>query len=180
MPKQEKLDAVSEYKGLIEESDAVILSDYQGLTVDQMNRLRRLLREKSVRYLIAKNTLLKIAADSFGGDYENLEPYWKGPTAVAFSKGDPTVGARAIYDFAKEIKKENKDLGKPDLKAGIVDGILYDKSMIDQLAQLPGRDELIAKVVGSISAPLSELVGTLDGVIREFVVTIDAIAAAKN
>lgn len=175
MPKPEKIELVAKLKDHMEASNAVLLSDYAGLTVEQMNALRKSLRESSVKYLIAKNTLFKIAADSVGGEYANLAKHWKGPTAVAFSQGDPTVGAKLLYEFAKA----NKETEKPVFKIGLVDGTIFDQADLERLAQLPGREELLAKVVGAISSPLSSLVGTLDGILREFVVTIDGIAKAK-
>lgn len=175
MPKPEKVELVAKLKEHMEASNTVLLSDYAGLTVEQMNALRKSLRESSVKYLIAKNTLFKIAADSVGGKYAELDNYWKGPTAVAFSQGDPTVGAKLLYEFAKA----NKETEKPTFKVGLVDGSVFGPDELMKLAQLPSRDELIAKVVGAIASPLTALVGTLDGVLREFVCTIDAVAKAK-
>ena len=172
MPKAEKVELVNKLKEQMEASTTMLLSDYAGLTVDQMTKLRKTLRENDVKFLIAKNTLLKIAADSIGGEYGKFADYWKGPTAVAFSEGDPTVSARLLYKFAKDNKK-------PVFKAGLVDGIIYDNVKLEQLAKMPGKDELLSKVVGVIVSPLTSLVGTLDGILREFVVTIDGIAKAK-
>jgi len=172
MPKPEKVELVNRLKEHMESSNTMLLSDYAGLTVEQMNALRKNLREAEIKYLIAKNTLFKIAADSIGGEYSKLADSWKGPTAVAFASGDPTACAKVLYEF----KKKNE---KPVFKSGIVDGMVYDEAQLERLAQLPGKDELLAKIVGAISAPLSELVGTLDGVFREFIGTVDAIAKAK-
>jgi len=176
MPKPEKLELVAKLKEQMEASNAMLLSDYAGLTVEQMNALRKSLRENSVKYLIAKNTLFKIAADSVGGEYANLAEHWKGPTAVAFSQeGDPAVGAKLLYEFAKA----NKATHKPAFKVGLVDGTIFGQAELERLAQLPSRDELLSKVVGAISSPMTALVGTLDSILREFVLTIDAIAEAK-
>jgi large subunit ribosomal protein L10 len=175
MPKPEKIELVAKLKEHMEASNTVLLSDYAGLSVEQMNALRKSLRENRVKYLIAKNTLFRIAADQAGGKYAELDSYWKGPTAVAFSQGDPTVGAKLLYEFAKA----NKENDKPTFKVGLVDGSIFNPADLEQLAQLPSRDELVARVVGSISSPLTALVGTLDGILREFVCTIDAIAKAK-
>lgn len=172
MLKPEKVELVGKLKERMEGATTMLLSDYQGLTVEQMDKLRRTLRENEVKYLIAKNTLLKLAADSIGGEFGSLAAHWKGPTAVSFSTGDPTLPARLLYDFAKDNEK-------PLFKAGIVDGVAYDKDQIEQLAKLPSKDVLIAMVVGAIGSPLSSLVGTLDGILRELVGTVDAIAKAK-
>jgi large subunit ribosomal protein L10 len=172
MPRPEKVQMVSQLRERMEASSAMLLSDYAGLTVEQMNKLRRNLRENQVTFLIAKNTLLKLAAESIGGEYGNLAEHWKGPTAVAFSAGDPTVPARLLYEFAKDNEQ-------PVFKAGLVDGVVYDKTELERLAKLPARDVLLGNVVGAISSPLAALIGTIDGVMREFVGTVDAIARAK-
>jgi large subunit ribosomal protein L10 len=172
MLRPEKEEMVSKLKEQMESSTAMLLSDYAGLTVEQMNKLRRDLRSNQIRFLIAKNTLLKIAADSVGGEYGRLADYWKGPTAVAFSEGDPTVPTRLLYEFAKNNEK-------PQFKVAVIDGVIFDKSQLEQLAKLPGRDELLARVVGGITSPLTSLVVTLDGILRELVGTVDAIAKAK-
>lgn len=173
MPKPEKVDLVAKLKDVMGSSTTVVLSDYQGLTVEQMNQLRKNLREKKVRYLIAKNTLFRKAASELGGAYAQLDTHWKGPTAVAFAEKDPTTAAKVLFDFAKD----NKDL--PALRAGVVDGQIYESADLVKLAKLPGREELLARVVGCINAPLTNLVGTLDGLLRGLVFTIDGIAKAK-
>ncbi|MBU1318078.1 MAG: 50S ribosomal protein L10 [candidate division Zixibacteria bacterium] len=175
MPKPEKIELVAKLKEQMEASNAVLLSDYAGLTVEQMNALRKSLRESSVKYLIAKNTLFKIAADSVGGQYAKLADHWTGPTAVAFSQGDPTIGVKLLYEFAKA----NKATQKPAFKVGLVDGTIFGQAELEQLAQLPSRDELLSRVVGVILSPMTALVGTLDSILRELVLTVDAIAEAK-
>lgn len=172
MLRPEKEELVKKLKERMESSTSVLLSDYAGLTVEQMNKLRRTLRENQVRYQIAKNTLLKLAADSIGGGFDNLADYWKGPTAVAFSSGEPTVPARLLFEFAKENEK-------PVFKVGLVDGVVYDSAQLETLAKLPSKDVLLGRIVGAVTSPLTSLVGTLDGVMREFVGTVDAIAKAK-
>ena len=172
MLRPEKEELVKRLKERMENSTSVLLSDYAGLTVEQMNKLRRTLRENQVGYQIAKNTLMKLAADSIGGEFSNLADYWKGPTAVAFSTGEPTVPARLLFEFAKGNQK-------PVFKVGVVDGVLYDGSQLELLAKLPSKEVLLGRVVGAVTWPLTSLVGTLDGIIREFIVTVDAIARAK-
>jgi large subunit ribosomal protein L10 len=159
----------------MESSSAMLLSDYSGLTVDQMTALRKTLRENNTKLVIAKNTLMKKAAQSLGGNYAGLDTYWKGPTAVAFCMTDASASAKVLFNFGKE----NKVNEKPKLVAGFVDGVVYSKAQVDLLAQLPPRAELLATVVGSICAPMSSLVFTLNGILRELVGTIDSIADAR-
>jgi len=174
MPKPEKVELVASLKERIEGTTAMILSDYQGLTVEEMNDLRRKLRENEVDYVVAKNTLFKIAASEVGGAYAELADWWKGPVAVAFSNY-PVAPAKTLYEYAKD----NKRIDKPVLKVGIIDGVVMDVDKLEEIAKLPPLEEIMARIVGAITSPLSGLVGTLDGVMREFIVTIDQIAEAK-
>jgi len=174
MPKPEKVELVASLKERMEGANAMILSDYQGLTVEEMNELRRKLRESEVDYVVAKNTLFKIAANEIGGSYAELADWWKGPIAVAFSEHQ-VAPAKTIYEYAKD----NKRIDKPVLKVGIIDGAVMDVDKLEEIAKLPPLNEIMAKIVGAVTSPLSELVGTLDGVMRGFVVTIDQIAEQK-
>ncbi len=171
LKRSEKDEMVEELGSLFEESNNIFVTDYLGLNVSQITEFRKQLREGNIKYRVAKNTLLKIAAQNKG--YEEMVPYFKGPTAVAFGVDDPTVPAKAINEFFKKN-------GKPEVKAFYADGILYQSDRLKELADLPSKDELIAKIVGTIGAPLTNLVGTLDGLIREFCLTIDQIAKQKE
>jgi len=171
MRRPEKEKMVDELGQLFQESGNVFVTDFLGLNVAQVTEFRKNLRESNIKYRVAKNTLLRLAAKEKG--YDNLIDYFQGPTAIAFGVDDPTIPAKAIYDF-------NKKHGKPEVKAFIADGILYTSERLKDLAELPSKDELIARVVGIISAPLTALVGTLDGIIREFCVTLDQIAEQKG
>lgn len=174
MPKPEKVELVAQLKERMEGANAMVLSDYQGLTVEEMNDLRKKLRESDVDYVVAKNTLFKIAASEVGGKYAELADWWKGPIAVAFSEY-PVAPAKTLYEFAKD----NKRIDKPVLRVGIIDDVVMDVDRLEEIAKLPSLDELMARIVGSIASPLSGLVNTLDGVLRGFVVTIDQIAQSK-
>ncbi len=171
LKRPEKETMVDELGALFEESGNIFITDYLGLNVAQITEFRKSLRDNNIKYRVAKNTLLKLAAKSKG--YEDLVKYFQGPTAIAFGADDPTVPARIIFEF-------NKKNNKPDVKAFWADGVLYPSERLKELAELPTRDQLIAQLVGVISAPLTNLVGTLDGVIREFCVTLDQIAKQKE
>jgi large subunit ribosomal protein L10 len=171
LKRSEKEEMVEELGSLFEESNNIFVTDYLGLNVSQITEFRKQLREGNIKYRVAKNTLLRIAAKNKG--YEEIVPYFEGPTAVAFGVDDPTVPAKTINEFFKKN-------GKPEVKAFYADGILYQSDRLKELADLPTKDELIAKIVGTIGAPLTNLVGTLDGLIREFCVTIDQIAKQKE
>ncbi|MBD3383047.1 MAG: 50S ribosomal protein L10 [candidate division Zixibacteria bacterium] len=175
LKRSEKEDVVQELGELFDNSQSIFVTDYLGLTVEQMTDLRKKLRDNEIKYRVAKNTLLRIVAKQKG--YEKLVDFFTGPTAIAFGTEDPTVPAKTLYDFKKDIAK---DVGKPEVKAFFADGVIYDADKLKELAELPSKEELIAKVVGSIGAPLSNLVGTLDGLLRELCVTIDQIAQQKE
>jgi large subunit ribosomal protein L10 len=146
---------VAEIKEKLEKSQAVILSDYQGLTVEEDTQLRKNLREAGIEYKVYKNTLVTIAAKELGLD--GIAEYLAGPVSIAFGYDDATAAARILNDFAKDHKKL-------ELKAGIVDGEVYDKAKIEQLASIPSKEVLIAKLLGSIKAPLSNLAYLLSAI----------------
>lgn len=146
---------VQEIKEKLEKAQAVVLAKYQGLTVEQDTELRKQLRDAGVEYKVYKNTLTLLAAKELGlGD---LEGYLEGPVSIAFGYDDVTAPARILNDFAKTHKKL-------ELKGGVVQGEIYDTAKIAQLATIPSKDILIAKLLGSIKAPLSNLAYLLNAV----------------
>ena len=137
---------VAEIKEKLEKAQGVALANYQGLTVEEDTMLRKSLREAGVEYKVYKNTLVTLAANELGlGD---LVQYLEGPVSIAFGYEDATAPARVLNNFAKDHKKL-------ELKAGIVDGIVYDKAGVEKLATIPSKEVLIAKLLGSFKAPLS-------------------------
>jgi len=152
---------------MFESSDTFFITDYQGLNVANMTDLRTKLRGSNVQYLIAKNTLMKIAVKEAG--YDNLDKFFTGPTAVAFTSADAAAAAKVLNESFKTHKL-------PIMKAFMVEKDLYDGSEIKRLADLPTREILLSQVVASVEAPFSALVGSLDGFFRELVGSIDAVA----
>ena len=146
---------VVEIKEKLEKAQAIILADYQGLTVEEDTQLRKNLREAGVEYKVYKNTLVKIAAKEL--NIEGIDAYLEGPVAIAFGYEDVTAPARILYDFSKDHKKL-------ELKAGVVEGQFYDKASIEQLASIPSKEVLIAKLLGSIKSPLSKLAYLLSAI----------------
>ena len=144
--RQLKEAKVAEIKEKMEKSQAIILSEYQGLTVEEDTELRKKLREAGVEYKVYKNSLVTRAANELGlGD---VVQYLEGPVSIAFGYEDATAPARVLNNFAKDHKKL-------ELKAGVVEGQFYDKDSIEQLASIPSKEVLIAKLLGSFKAPLS-------------------------
>jgi large subunit ribosomal protein L10 len=171
MPKPEKIKAVENIRKYLEESDSIFVTDYSGLNVADITVLRKNLRENSVRYLVAKNTLMRIAAKDAGHD--GITEYLEGPTALAFGKEDPALLAKILYDSYKEKEK-------PVVKAFVVENQLFPGSEVVRLAELPSKEVLLAHLVFSIESPLSSVVSSLDGVFQELLATLEALAKSKE
>ena len=171
MPRPEKIDAVEKISKLFDESNSFFITDYQGLNVPDMTILRKKLRDSNIRYLVAKNTLYKLAASKSG--LKDFDEHFTGPTAVAFASDEPSVAAKLLYESYKE-----KEL--PRIKVFVVDEQVYLGDDIKRLAELPSREVLLSQVVASVEAPLSNLVSTLDAFFTELVRTLDALGEKKK
>lgn len=153
--RQMKEAKVSEIKEKMEKAQSVIFARYQGLTVEEDTELRKNLREAGVEYKVYKNTLTNLAAKELG--YDGICNILEGPLSMAFGYDDPTAPARILNDFAKTHKKL-------ELVAGIIQGEIYDETQVKQLASMPPREVLIAKLLGSFKAPLSNLAYLLNAI----------------
>ncbi len=171
MPKPEKLQAVAEMKELFQSAGSLFITDYQGLNVADMTGLRKELRDSGVRYLIAKNTLMRIAAKEAG--VEGLDEFLVGPTAVAFSSSDPVVAAKLLNESFK--KRE-----LPRMKVFVVEKKMFGGKDIGRLAELPPREILLSQVLAAVEAPFTSLIGSIDGFFRELCYTLDALAKKKG
>ena len=171
MNKQSKEALVAEFAEKLKQAKAAFLADYRGLDVEQANDLRNKLREVGVEYRVVKNTLLRLAARDT--DAACFEEHLNGPTAIALVDADPVAPAKALVEFAKKHQVF-------ELKAGMLDGKLLDASAIKALSDLPSREELLAKMLGSMSAPATNFVGVLAAVPRSFVQVLAAIKDQKE
>jgi large subunit ribosomal protein L10 len=153
--RQIKEAKVAEIKEKLEKSQSIVLADYQGLTVEEDTTLRKTLREAGVEYKVYKNNLVALAAKELG--VEGLDAYLEGPVSIAFGYEDSTAPARVLHTFAKDHKKL-------ELKAGMVEGTLYNKAEIEQIATIPSKEVLIAKLLGSFKAPLSNVAYLLNAI----------------
>lgn len=167
----EKAAKVAELKELLTNSKCTILVDFCGLTVAQDTDFRRKMREAGVHYNVVKNTLLRIAAVEAG--IEGLESSLEKNTAIAVAPEDPVAVAKIICDFAKE----NKAL---KIKVGVLDGKVINADDIKALAALPPREVLVAKILGSMNAPITGFVNVLQGTIRNVVYALDAVRKQKE
>ncbi len=141
-----KKPIVEEISAAIKDAQSVVLVDYRGLTVEQDTKLRKELREAGVNYKVYKNTMMNFAFK--GTDFESLAPYLEGPSAVAISTSDATAPARVLAKFAKSAEAL-------EIKAGVVEGTLYDANGMKSIASIPSRDELLSKLLGSIQSPIT-------------------------
>lgn len=169
--KEQKGQVVQELKDRFSNSSSAILVDYKGLTVQEVTELRSNFREAGVDYKVYKNTLTEIAVKDVG--LEELVPFLEGPTAIAFSADDPVAPAKILTDAIKKYKKI-------EFKAGVVDGKVIDVDGVKALAELPSREELIAKMLGSMNAPITNLVGVLSGPTRALAYALNAIKEQKE
>lgn len=167
--KEEKIKAVEEIKDKFSRANTIVLTDYRGLNVADITELRKKLFDQDIDYKVVKNTLTKIAIKDF--DYD-LDEFLEGPTAIAFSYEDPVAPAKILVDFAKT----HKEL---EIKAGVVEGKVASPDVIKNLAKMPPKEELLAKAVGSIQAPLYGIVNVLQGTIRNLVYTLQAVQDKK-
>jgi len=170
--KDNKQQLVTEMHDCLTRSKAIFLADFRGMNVGQATTLRNELRGISVEYRVFKNTLLDLAAK--GTDFECITPFLSGPTAIAITYDDPVGTAKVLSKFAKD------PLGKFVLKAGALSGKLLDAKQIQYLADLPSREVLIAKMLGSMQAPATNFVGVLAALPGSLVRVLDAIRAQKE
>ena len=130
----------------VKDAQSVVIVDYRGLTVAQDTELRKQLREAGIIYKVCKNTMMKRAFE--GTEFEGLAEYLEGPSAMAVSKDDATAPARIICKFAKTAEKL-------EVKAGVVEGKVYDMAGVQALSAIPSREELLSKLLGSIQSPIA-------------------------
>ena len=153
-----KAPIVDEIKATIDGAASVVLVDYLGLTVEQDTKLRKNLRAEEITYKVYKNTLIKRAVE--GTEFESLSKDLEGPTAIVVSKKDATAPARVIADFAKTASKL-------ELKSGVVEGTYYDLEGIKAIAQIPSREVLLSRLLGSLQSPITNLARVINQVAEQ-------------
>ena len=152
--KKAKVEKLTE---IIKNSVSGVLVDYKGITVEEDTKLRKELREAGVNYFVEKNTMLLRAFKECG--IEGFEEALNGTTALAVSNDDQTAPARILGKFAEKAGEE-----KFNLKAGYVEGEIYDQAGVVALSKIPSKDTLLAQLVGSLQGPLQKLAATLNAV----------------
>ncbi len=166
----QKKAVVSEVTDAIASAQAGVLAEYRGLTVSQLTELRSAARESNVFIRVVKNNLAKLVIK--GSDFECLTEHFVGPVIFSASE-DPVAVAKVMSKFAKDFDDLN-------ITAGAMNGELMDAQVIGNLAKLPGREELLGMLVGTLNAPIQKLVQTMNEVPGRFVRTLAAVADSKE
>jgi large subunit ribosomal protein L10 len=172
MPTDAKRHAVIELVALLRASPTVAVADYRGLKVSDMQSVRTTLRASDVRLHVAKNRLLKIAADE--AQRPELKPMLEGPTALVTSDGDAVTLAKALQDALRPYSRV------VTLRGGLLGSQAIDAGQLARLASLPSRDVLLAKLAGGMAAPISSMAGVLAGNLRNLVGVLSAITEQKR
>ena len=167
---EQKKQAVAEVTEKFRNAQGGVLVDYQGITVEQDTKLRADLRAAGVDYFVFKNTLSRLAVKEAG--YDGLLPVLLNMTAIAVSNTDPVAPAKILSSYADKIPTFN-------IKAGFVDGNVIDADGVKKLATLPPREELIAKMLGSLQAPASGLANVLNANISGLARALAAVRDQK-
>jgi len=172
MPTDTKRQAVTELAELLRSSSAMAVTDYRGLKVSEMQSVRKTLRDSGVQLHIAKNRLLKIAADE--ADRAELKPMLTGPTALATIDGDEAAMAKALAEALRPYSRV------VSVRGGMLGSVAIDASQLSRLATLPSRDVLLSKIAGGMAAPMTSMAGVLAANIRNLVGVLSAIAEKKQ
>ena len=155
---EQKQVVVNEIMEKLEKATSAVLVDARGLSVAEDTELRKQLREAGVDYKVYKNTMMKRAFE--GTDFAQLDEYLEGPNAIAISKEDATAPARIICDFAKKAEAL-------EVKAGVVEGSVYDAAGIQELSKIPSREVLLSKLLGSLQSPITNLARVLNQIAEQ-------------
>jgi len=169
MPAKAKKEAVSEIKGQFSDAENILLVDYRGLSVKDISALRRKVAEAGGRFVVYKNTLVDIAMRELA--LPSLGDLLEGPSAFVFTGEDPVASAKALKDFSK-------DHNVLELKGGLVQNQVLDGTGLTALASLPTREELLAKLLGTLQNPARGFVTVASGPARGLVTVLDKVAQA--
>ena len=170
---ENKVQKVSEIVERLNKSKSMVMVDFKGITVEEITALRVKFREAGVDYVVLKNSLVQRALKETG--VEGLDHLLVGPSAFAFGMKDEVAPAKIISEFIDQSKSQ-----KMTIKAGIVEGKVVDTNAVIALSKLPPREVLIAKMMGSLNAPITNFVGVLSATLRSLVYAVDAVRKQKE
>ncbi len=166
--KQDKIEAIKEK---ISKAKVAVVTEYRGMSVEDITILRRELQKENADYMVTKNTLAKIAVK--GTEFEVLNDVFKGPIAIAFGFEDQAAPAKVLAKFIKEKKKG-------EIIAAALEGQLLSAADAKALANIPSREELYAKMLGCINSPATGIAGAVNAVMSSLVRAVDAVAKQKS
>jgi large subunit ribosomal protein L10 len=171
MPRPEKVELVEELREKFSSYQAIFLTDFTGLKVEEMNRLRSRIKQLGGEYRVLKNTLARRALE--GTPCQEMERFFVGPVAAAFAGEDPVAVAKELLAFSREY---------PNLrfKGGFLQGKVLEPAQVREVANLPSREVLLARLVGSLKSPIYQLVGVLSGPYRKLVYALSAVAEKRE
>jgi large subunit ribosomal protein L10 len=165
-----KVEAVDALKTKFGAFKGYIFTDYRGLTVEQITNLRTALRKHDAEYKVVKNNFARIAFQEL--KHPDVSEYLVGPTAIALAGDEPSQVAKSILDFSKDTSVK--------IKGGLVEGKIYNGKDMEALSKLPSKLELLAKLMGTMKAPVQHLVFAMNGVSSKLVRTLQAVADKKK
>jgi large subunit ribosomal protein L10 len=168
LDRKTKEQVAAELHDKLKEAQLTVLAGYIGMNVEKLTAFRNALRKSGTEVRVVKNTLLRIA--SRDTDFLALESHFKGPLAIALNRGDVIESTKALVEFAKKL----------EIKAGMLDGKFLSKEQISALAELPGREVLLAKLLSVMLGVQTSMVRVLSGVPRGFVQVLDQYRAKKE
>ncbi len=171
MPNPKKIEMVKRLQERLKDVPYIFFADYKGMRVNELQTLKRKLREKGAVFTVVKNTLTYIALSNLG--MEDTKRFLKGPTALIVAKDDPGSVLKTVLEFDKERKL-------PAVKGGIVEGNIVEEDQIETLSKLPSREVLLAQLVGTLQSPTRGFVTVLSGTIRGLVIALNQIKEAKE
>lgn len=168
MPNQRKIESVAELKEKMTRMQLAVVADYRGMTVAEMTDFRAKLRNNQAELVVAKNTLLRIAARETG--YDALVPFLAGPTALTFVYDDVAKGAGVINDYVNASKKMT-------LRGGVLGKSSIAADVLGDVAKLPSREQVLAEVVGGLQSPVAGLLGVLNAPVADILGVLNAVVA---
>lgn len=166
-----KKQIVLDIKEKMERAQGMVFYDYRGLTVAEVTELRNKFREVGVEYKVLKNSMIKRAADML--EIEGLDEHLAGPTAVAFGFEDPVAPAKVLVEYTKKLKKT-------EIKTGVLDNKVIGLDEINNLAELPSREQLLGMLAGTLNAPITGFARSLSGIISKLGYALNAVKEQKE
>ncbi len=166
MKNRSKADTVEALRKSIGAQRSTVVAEFKGLTVAEMTALRKKLRAVGGEFKVVKNTMIRLAAKD--SDFEKLDQYFTGPTALALTHGDPVALAKAMKDFVAGSQKIR-------LKAGFLDGSVLAVKEVESLAEVPPREVLLSRFAAALQSPIARLVQALSGPQRKLVYALHSV-----